>query len=463
MTPLEPDDAAMLRLGEAVFAFAREHVGTLATQPSHDVENAAPLTASFREPLPRSGVALESLLARLAPAFAKSFNTAGPGYLAYIPGGGIYSAALADFMAAACNRYVGVDAAAPVLAQVERTAVAWLCAMMGYPASAGGILTSGGSLSNLSAVLAARDKQLGREFARGVLYHSAEAHHSVAKAARIVGIDADNLRAVPVDSRLRMRVDALAAMVAADRGRGLSPFLVVGSAGTTNTGAVDPFPELAAVCRAQSLWLHADAAYGGFFRLADPALLPGVELADSITIDPHKGLFLPYGTGALLVRDVAALRAAHRGSADYLQDLTPAGADEEVGHGFADMSPELSRDFRGLRIWLPLQLHGADAFRDALVEKRALALFAYRELANDGRFEFTDAPQLSIVAFRLAGRSDADNAELLRRINARKRVFISSTRVNGRYYLRFCVLSVRTHEDRVREAIDAARAEAGSV
>lgn len=456
---LELTAAEMDRWTQAVADFVRHHLMSVGDQPAHDLDGASALAATFREPAPSTGSSLDSILARIEPAVSKSFNTAGPGYLAYIPGGGIYSAALADFLGASINRYVGVTQAAPVLAQIERTAIEWLASMMGYPASVGGILTSGGSLSNFSAIVTAREAKLGSDLSRGVLYYSEETHHSVEKAARLAGLAEENFRALPVDHRLRLVPEALEKAIRNDRARGLQPFLVVASGGTTNTGAVDPFAAVASIARREGLWLHADAAYGGFFRLADPALLPGIEEADSITIDPHKGLFLPYGTGALLVRDAAALRHAHRGSADYLQDLSG----ESVDHGFADLSPELSRDFRGLRIWLPLQLHGVDAFREALIEKRALALLAYRELLADGRFEIVDEPQLSVVAFRLRDRSDADNAELLRRVNARKRVFLSSTRVRGRYLLRICVLSFRTHEDRVRDAVNSLREEANTL
>ena len=190
--------------------------------------------------------------------------------------------------------------------------------------------------------------------------------------------------------------------------------------------------------------------------------MPGIESCDSITLDPHKGLFLPYGTGCLLVRDGEALRRAHQETAEYLQDVQH----REGSANFADLSPELSRDFRGLRVWLPIQLHGLSAFRDQLAEKLALARVAYDELRADGRFEMLDEPQLSIVAFRLRGpaaEADARGAELLRRVNAAGKVFLSSSRIAGRYALRICVLSFRTHRDRIEDAVDALRAEAGAL
>lgn len=462
--PLEPDRESLRELTEAVSRFVVEHVASLPQQPSNDVDAVASVKAGLEESLPENGRPLAEILDRLRPAIAKSFNTAGPGYLAFIPGGGIYAAALADFIACAVNRYVGVRGAAPALVQIEETAVRWMADLMGYPASAGGILTSGGSLSNLSAIVTARAARLAEgELARGVLYVSQETHRCVAKAARIAGFPARNVREVPVDARWRMIPEALEARIRADRARGLTPFLVVPSVGTTNTGAIDPLPEILTIAKGHGLWVHGDAAYGGFFRMVEEGarLMPGLEQCDSITLDPHKGLFLPYGTGCLLVQDREALLRAHGDAAHYLQDVV--GDD---GPGFNDLSPELSRDFRGLRVWLPIQLHGLQAFRDSLQEKLELTRWAFAELRRDERFEILDEPQLTVIAFRLKGEgesADARNQELLRRVNARRRVFLSSTRMGERYVLRICVLSFRTHADRVREAVMALREEADAL
>ena len=461
--PLEPGREELEALTRAVAAFVVEQVATLAEQPSFDLDGAEAVRASFREPAPEEGRSLESILERLRPAITKSYNTAGPGYLAYIPGGGVYAAALAAFVAAATNRYVGVSQPAPALAQIEETAGRWLCDVMGLPAGARGLLSSGGSMSNFGAIVAARHEKLGEDLSGGVLYFSEETHYCVAKAARLAGLPRQAARALPVDGRRRLRIDALEDAVRRDAAAGRRPFLVVANAGTTNTGAIDPLPEVLALARAHGLWAHVDAAYGGFFRLADGGeeLLRGIEGFDSITLDPHKGLFLPYGMGALLVRDGGALARAHRESAHYVQDVAEGGA-----LGFADLSPELSRDFRGLRLWLPVQLHGLAAFREQLTEKLALARWAHDEIARDERFEIVDPPQLSVVAFRLrAPEGDAErlSAELMRRVNERRRVFLSSTRLDGRHALRLCVLSFRTHADRVRDAVLALREEARSL
>jgi aromatic-L-amino-acid decarboxylase len=459
--PLEPDAEELRRLIDACASFAVEHIQSLASQPSFDVEGAGEVAATFREGVPETPKPLAEILERLRPAVAKSFTAAGPGYLAFIPGGGIPAAALADFIACAVNRFVGVAAASPALAQIETTAIKWLASLMGYPPEAAGILTSGGSISNLTALVAARTSRLGENFSTGTLYFSRETHLSVVKAAKIAGFSDRNLRWVPVDERLRLVPERLEAAVREDLARGMRPFLVVANVGTTNTGAVDPLPDILDIARRHDLWVHADAAYGGFFRLAPGGekLMPGVELCDSITLDPHKGLFLPYGTGCLLVRDLETLKRAHQGAAGYLQDVA-AGLGQV---NFTDISPELSRDFRGLRLWLPIQLHGLGAFRELLREKLELTRWAYKELKDDPLFEILDEPQLSILAFTSRSRRADPNvagAEILRRVNERRRVFLSSTTLQGRYVLRICVLSFRTHADRMLDAVTGLKEEA---
>jgi aromatic-L-amino-acid decarboxylase len=338
---------------------------------------------------------------------------------------------------------------------MEVQAIDWLRELVGYPNTAKGLLTSGGSMSNLIAMWTARRERLADDLRDARIYFSTETHHSVHKAALLAGFAPHHLRELPVDARWRLRVDALEAAIRADREAGLRPFLVVASAGTTNTGAIDPVPEIADLCREFGLWLHVDGAYGGFFRLVPGGekLLPGLERADSLVLDPHKGLFLPYGTGCLLVRDGEALRRAHAFGAGYLQDLEhPADA-----VSFNDWSPELSRDFRGIRLWLPLQLYGVAAFRDNLREKLELTRWAYEELREEPGFECLDEPQLSVLPFRYVperGDANAFNAQLLRRVNDRRRVYISSTMLDGRYVLRFCVLSFRTHGDRMAMAVE---------
>lgn len=463
--PLEIDGEGLHALVGEALPWLERYLDTLGEQPSFDLDEARERAAEVARACPESGRPAREILRELFERFVpKGFGTAGPGYLAYIPGGGIPSAAVAELVASVVNRYVGVWVAAPALAQIEAQVVRWLCEVVGYGAGSGGYLSTGGSLANFSGLVAARSAKLDGELARGVLYASSESHHSVAKAALLAGFRVEQVKRLPVDARFRLRLDALEEALERDARAGLRPFFVCGNAGTTNTGAVDPLPELAELARARDLWLHVDAAYGGFFVLTERGrrVLRGIERADSITLDPHKGLFLPYGTGCLLVRELGALRRAHDLTAEYL----PAAQEDPEHVDFNAISPELSRDFRGLRLWLPLLLHGLAPFRAALDEKLDLARSAADSLRRVEHVEIVAEPELSLFAFRLAPpgldarATDATNERLLERVNARRRVYLTPTRLGGRFVLRICVLSFRTHADRIAECVDAIREEA---
>lgn len=456
--PLELSGAEMRRLVEAAMERIAEHVDTLPDQPASSTEGGLRLARSLAEPLPREGTPFHKLLDLLFDrAVPRSLNTAGPGYLAYVPGGGLLHSAVADLIADSVNRYVGLFGSAPGLAQIEANVLAWFREMVGYPPEAGGILTSGGSLSALTALITARRERLPENFLSGVLYWSDQTHHSLEKAALLAGFPARNLRKLPTDDLFRLRVDALEAAIEEDRRRGLTPFLVVGSAGTTNSGAVDPLEEIAGVAHRHGLWLHVDGAYGGFFVLTEEgrSRLQGLSLSDSIALDPHKSLFLPYGTGALLVRDAGALRRTHGTAADYLPET------REVDP--AELSPELTRPFRGLRVWLPLKMHGIGPFREALEEKLSLARWAAEELKRIDGIEVVAEPQLSTLAFRLnPGGMETEelnrlNRRLMKAINERKRVILTGTKLGDHFVIRICVLSFRTHRDRMEMCLDDVR------
>ncbi len=432
-------------------------------QPARDTENIEPVLRLVEEPLPPKGLSANEILALLFDELIpKSFNTTSPGYLAFIPSGGLPQSAVADLIAGTVNRYVGVWQAAPALAQLEATVVRWICDMVGFPASAGGFLTTGGSLANWSAIVTARCCRLPEDFFKGIIYASSQTHHSVAKAAMLAGFPVRNVRVISCDERFRISCDNLHKAIDDDRRQGLTPFLIVGNAGTTNTGAVDDLEALADLAAAEQMWLHLDATYGGFFTLTDrgQAILTGLSRADSIALDPHKGLFLPFGNGTLLVRDAKALSDTHRLDADYMPAMQQA--DDRID--FCNISPELSRDFRGLRLWLPIKLHGIDAFRRALDEKLDLIAMATAELKTIDGIEIVAEPQLTTIAFRLnrPGLNDDDlnrlNREFLDRINADKRIMLTSTILDGRFVVRFCVLSFRTHAKNIDDCMDAVRA-----
>ena len=374
-------------------------------------------------------------------------NPASGGHLAYIPGGGIYYAALGDYLADVFNRYAGIFYASPGAVRLENMLIRWMCDLVGYGLGSHGNLTTSGSLANMIAIVVARDGKNIRsaEIPRSVIYLSKQTHHSVAKAINVAGLAECPVRFVELDDKYKMRPDDLAAHIEADKAAGLNPFLIVASAGTTDVGAIDPLVEIGEIAAKHELWYHIDAAYGGFFILTDEgkAKLRGLELADSLIIDPHKGLFLPYGLGVCLVKNVEHLKRAYAFQASYMQDAF-AGPDELSP---AELSPELTKHFRGLRLWLPLKLHGLAPFRACLEEKLMLAKYFHAEVQKLG-FESKIEPELSVVTYRYvpaSGDANEFNKKLLEAVVADGRVFISSTMLNGEFTLRFACLAFRTH------------------
>jgi aromatic-L-amino-acid decarboxylase len=460
--PFDPPPEQMRAMADAVADALITWIGGLDDAPAEATEGAMDVAKRLATAPPELGTTdIANVLEDALEAARHTFEYSGPGYLAYIPGGGLYTAALGEFLAQGLNRYVGLWQPSPAIVQLEENVTRWLCDLFDFPEGAQGILTTGGSMANLSAVVTARHARLGTDFLDGTYYVTDQAHGSNTKAATIAGFGERNLRIVPTDDALRMDVDALASMVAADRKAGLRPFMVMGAAGTTNTGAIDPLEAIADVASSEGIWFHVDAAYGGFFQLTERGrgLFQGVTRADSVTVDPHKGLFLPYGTGGLIVRDREAMRDAHFESAAYLQDLPPT---DELPN-YNELTPELSRDVRGLRVWFPLVLHGVAAFREALDEKLDLTGRIDGALRDDPHIEVGWDPELTVVAFRMRGGDEAATRELLARINASKRVFLSSTLIRGAYWLRVCIVSHRTHADRIDECAAIIRDAAASI
>jgi aromatic-L-amino-acid/L-tryptophan decarboxylase len=419
------------------------------------------------EPVPLRPAPLPQVLSEFEDtALTRGIVPTSGRFFGYIPGGAVPSAAVGDYLAALTNRYSGVYAASPGAAEIENSAVRWLTAMIGYPESAWGTLQSGGSLATLVAIIAARETRAPTEWSRGVIYLTEECHLAIRKAVHMAGLAQTHLRIVPVDARLRMSADDLARLVAEDRRKGLQPWVVVASAGTVNTGAVDPLADIAEIAAREGLWYHIDAAYGGFFVLTERARekLAALSQADSVVLDPHKGLFLPYGCGAILARDGERLRKAFEFTSSYLKDV------HHEAPSPTDYSPELTRHFRALRLWMSLKLHGLERFRAALSEKLVLAEMAQERLAAMTGLEVGPEPDLSIVAFRVrpdgrdgaggdgrgddgrGGDDDAATQAVLDRIVARGRVHLSSTRLWGKLYIRICVLCFRSHRSDLEEA-----------
>ena len=378
---------------------------------------------------------------------ATGLNPPSGGHLGYIPAGGLYLSALADYIAAITNRYAGVFYASPGAVRIENAVVKWTGELVGYKENFGGNLTSGGSFANLIAIATARyaHRIRPKEVERSVVYICRQAHHSILKALRICGLDESIMRIIDLDEYYRMDVQKLRTQVIEDVAAGLKPFILFANAGSTDAGAVDDLEEMAAVAKAHGLWLHVDAAYGGFFLLTESGRdkLKGIELADSVIMDPHKGMFIPYGLGIVLVKNVQHLLGANHFDANYMEDTLQQNQE----YSPSQLSPELSKHFRGLRMWLPLKLLGSKPFAASLDEKLLLAQYFYEQVKTLG-FATGPFPDLSIVMFwyqPASGDANEYNRRLLNYLQKDGRIFISATYISGKMYLRFVALSFRTH------------------
>ncbi len=384
-------------------------------------------------------------------------------FFGYISPCSMYYSALGDYMAAVMDEYAGEFASSPGAVRMEYQLLDWMAELVGYRrGTAKGVLASGGSIATLTCIVTAREAHglKAEKYTRAVVYYTRFTHHCVAKALHIAGLGGGVMREVATDADFGMDPDALVEMIRADRSAGLDPWLVVSSAGTTDLGNVDDLECIGAVTREHGLWFHVDAAYGGFFILCDLVReqFRGIELSDSVVMNPHKGLHTPFGLGAALIRDGRHLYQAHYYTADYLQDR--AFHDQEVSP--ADVSPELTRHFRALRLWLPLKLIGVAPFRAMLSEKLLLARYAWKRLQSMPGFEVGPEPQLSIFVFRYVGvEGDVDefNRRLVERLRRDGTIVLTSTLIDNIYMLRLCILSYRTHIDTVDLAIDVIRRE----
>lgn len=454
---LEPAKNERQQLTEEVLAYAEDFLEELddlkAYRKSAESENFL-----CQHPISEKPEEISRLLELLRRYVdSPGLNPASGNHMGYIPGGSLYTSALGDFLAAVTNRYAGVFFSSPGAVRIEHECIRWMSGLIGFPKSASGTLTSGGSIANMTAVVAARDavKISSREIPKTVIYATPQAHHSLNKAFSIAGLKEAVIRKIPMDDRFRMIPEALEQQIKTDREKNLRPFLLVASAGSTDTGAVDPLQPLAQIAKNYQLWFHVDAAYGGAFLLTNHGkdLMQGIEQADSVIIDPHKGFFLPYGTGAVLVRDGQKLFESQHMTAGYMQDTLKA--DEEYSP--ADLSPELSRHFRGLRMWLPLKLYGTEPFAAALDEKLELSRYFHAKISNVPDVETGPKPDLTTTFFRYipdSGDANQFNRRLTEEIHRDGRIFVSSTTINGKIFLRTAILNYRTHLEQVDRVID---------
>ena len=458
-SPLSIDPELMRRLGYRTVDML---VDRITGPPGPVVQSGDPqqLRERLAAPAPERPASYDEILEQLErdvlPYVARISH---PGYLAFVPGEGTWPGAMGDLVSSALNLDTCWWLGASGPAALELVVLDWFREWIGYPADARGVLVSGGSAANLTALACAREALLGAMDAGAVAYMSDQAHVSLAKGARALGFHPEQVRVLATDAMGRIRLDALRAAMAADRDGGRRPLVVIANAGSTGVGAVDPFPELSEICREQGAWLHVDGAYGAFACLSERGrqALRGLELADSITLDPHKWLYQPVEVGALLVRDGGLLRRAFEMSHDYLKEI--AADEREVN--FSDLGLQLTRSARALKLWMSIRYFGLAAFRQAIDGCMDLAEHAQRLAEQSPQLELMTPASLGIVSFRRhpLGVDDEDeleriNTDLVDRIERQGEVFVSTTRVRGRVAVRLCILNHSTSRDIVERAVE---------
>ena len=458
--PLGLDPETMRRLGYQTVDMLVDRLSAVAEGPVIRRADRPEMERRLREPPPEVAQGFDEILGRLGTDVLPFASVTGhPRYFAFIPGCPTWPASLGELIASVSNieNSSWLESAGP--SELELVVLDWFKEWIGYPAEAEGVLVSGGSAANMTALACAREALLGAMSERVVAYVSDQAHSSVARAARVLGFRPEQVRVLPTDERFRMRPDALVDAMDADLRAGLRPLFVSASAGSTNTGAVDPLPELAEICKEKGAWLHVDGAYGGFAALTGRGrrLLQGIELADSVTLDPHKWLYQPFECGCLLVRQGHYLREAFEITPDYLKDTEVLA--REVN--FADRGVQLSRMCRALKLWVSLKYFGVAAFRTAIDRSLDLAREAQARIENSGELELLVPATLGVVCFRRRFESVDDEDELARLnagmvegLTASDEGHISSTRLRGRYALRMCVLNHTSTSDDVHRVLD---------
>jgi glutamate/tyrosine decarboxylase-like PLP-dependent enzyme len=457
--PLAMDAEAMRRAGYATVDALVARLADPEADPVLRRAGAADMRARLGGPPPEQPADYGAVLARvLDDVLPYAARTDHPGYLAFVPSFTTWPAALAELTAAAANPYCGawLESAGP--AQVELEVIDWFRDWLGLPSSTAGVLVTGGSAANLTALLVAREAA-GGPSAGSVLYVSDQAHSSLARTARAMGLRPQQVRVLPTDEGWRLRPQTVAAAVRADREAGLIPFALCASAGSTNTGAVDPLAGLADVCAAEGLWLHVDAAYGGFAALTAKgrAALAGLDRADSVTLDPHKWLYQPMECGCVLIRDGARLERTFAIHPDYLDGDAVQGAGEV---NFADRGLQLSRGFRALKVWVAVQTFGLAAFRACIQRNLELAEYAEGLIRERDELTLMAPATLGIVCFRREWPG-CDEAETERRGTALAAelerggtALVSTTRLAGRHAIRLCILNPTSSAEHVRRVIE---------
>jgi glutamate/tyrosine decarboxylase-like PLP-dependent enzyme len=458
VNPLEVSPAEFQALAEEVAAFCAEYLSELPNSPSFPESTGAATKRLFDGPCPEEGVGPEVL--KDLNAIVQHSRVNSPRFFGYVFGSGEPVAAIGDFFASVLNQNVTAWRSGPAAVTIERTVVRWLAEAIGCKGFSGS-LVGGGSSANTMALAMAREAKLpaNQDGARpGTIYVSDEAHMSVPKAAALLGIGHRNVRKVKVDDAFRIIPAELDRTLAEDRAAGRTPIAVVGSAGTVTTGSIDPLDEIAEIAHRHNAWFHVDGAYGALAAIAEPEQFNGLELADSLSLDPHKWLYQPADIGCLLYKDAGWARAAFSHTGEYAKSLL---TEEDESFAFFEESMELSRRFRAMKLWFSLRYHGMDAFRDAISVDLALAQRLASRVQKESNLELLAPVPLSAVCFRVtrAGASDAElnewNARILHKVvYERRRVYISNASIHGKFALRACIVNHRTTEADVDALVD---------
>lgn len=448
---LTPDE--MRALGYRVVDLIADHFANLRVKPVGVKGDPAVLRPALFEPPPRLPVPSDEILARLErDVLPNIMNIGHPRFFAFVPGPSNFVSVMADALAAGFNVFNGSWLGGSAAAAMELTVVDWLRQWCGFPEQAGGLFVSGGSMANLTALVAARHTRLDDRTAGAMIYYSDQTHSSVDRALRVIGFLPDQIQRIASDAEFRLPMDVLALRVKEHRAAGLRPFAVIANAGTTNTGAIDPLREIAGFCGKENLWMHVDGAYGAAVVISDRGrkLLDGIALADSLSFDPHKWLFQPIECGCVLLRDAALLKATYRIMPEYLAD---------VHRNITEVNPcdygiQLTRGFRALKVWMSLQYFGLEAFRAAVDRGFQLAELAEAKLRKMSHWEVVTPAQMGIVSFR---RRDADEAFYHKLHDAMLQdgfALATSTVLNGRTVLRLCTINPRTTEADIEQTLD---------
>ena len=461
--PLQLSHDEMHELGAQALDLVIRHFETNRENPVAVTLPRAQTERMLRSPLPEQPTPVRELVDILArDVFPNAFKADHPRFYAFVPSPTNFVSVIGDLLISGHNLFAGHWLAASAAGQIELNVIDWLNELVGFPKDAGGILVSGGSMANLSAVATAREARLGGPNERAIVYCSDQTHSSMAKGLRILGFRPEQKRTIATDDGFRLSIPALEAAIAEDRAAGRLPFCVVANGGTTNTGAIDPLGPLADLCAREKLWLHVDGAYGAAAVITERGrvALSGIERADSITLDPHKWLFQPYELGCLLVRDANVLRAAFRvedeDHADYLEDVT-----RHVQHdvNFYECGVQLTRSFKALKLWLSMRAFGLAEFRRAIEAGFEMADHAERTLRAAGTWEMVTPSQMGIVTFRWrdeaksAAQIDAVTRGTVEMMREDGYALVISTALRGRPVLRLCPINPTTNALEIEETV----------